>query len=123
MIIKIKTDMCLSTNGQGLWTNKSRVLVHKRMELDILQDDGHSLAGELRVYFAKKDWDVRKHGLIYTDPGWLSSLRYNLEFNGLMTRKQALDVDYSEQGMQGDNYVSLDVGDRFIKYFIDGWYI
>jgi hypothetical protein len=25
------------------------------------------------------------------------------------------DVDYSEQGMQGDNYVSFDVGAKFLK--------
>jgi hypothetical protein len=25
------------------------------------------------------------------------------------------DIDYSEQGMQGDNYVSMDVGSDFIR--------
>jgi hypothetical protein len=27
------------------------------------------------------------------------------------------DVNYSEQGMQGDNYVSLDAGPNFIESF------
>jgi hypothetical protein len=28
------------------------------------------------------------------------------------------DVSYSEQGMQGDTYVSCDVGERFINTFM-----
>jgi hypothetical protein len=28
------------------------------------------------------------------------------------------DLSYSEQGMQGDNYVSCDVGERFINTFM-----
>ena len=38
----------------------------------------------------------------------------DLETQGL----DATDVSYSEQGMQGDNYVSLDVGDQFIASWI-----
>jgi hypothetical protein len=30
----------------------------------------------------------------------------------------ASDVSYSEQGMQGDAYVSCDVGERFINTFM-----
>jgi hypothetical protein len=30
----------------------------------------------------------------------------------------ASDVSYSEQGMQGDTYVSLDVGECFINTFM-----
>jgi hypothetical protein len=42
------------------------------------------------------------------------------ELVDLLTAKgfDASDVDYSEQGMQGDNYVSLDVGECFINTFM-----
>ena len=65
--------------------------------------------GELRVYFNTKTWDISKHGLIYTDSQFLRDLIRFLAAHGL-----ALDVDYSEQGMQGDDYVSLDVEGKFI---------
>jgi hypothetical protein len=42
------------------------------------------------------------------------------ELKKLLTAKgfDAGDVSYSEQGMQGDNYVSCDVGERFINTFM-----
>ena len=55
-----------------------------------------------------------QHGLIYTDAQFKRELRSFLETQGL----DATDVSYSEQGMQGDNYVSLDVGDKFIASWI-----
>jgi len=41
----------------------------------------------------------------------MTDLRNFLALQGLNN----LDIDYSEQGMQGDNYVSLDVGAAFIS--------
>jgi hypothetical protein len=41
----------------------------------------------------------------------LKELLTNLGFD-------AGDVSYSEQGMQGDTYVSCDVGERFINTFM-----
>ena len=52
-----------------------------------------------------------KHGLIYTDRQFLRELRAFLDAHGL----PGADVDYSEQGMQGDNYVSLDIGKDFLR--------
>jgi hypothetical protein len=42
------------------------------------------------------------------------------ELKELLTQKgfDASDVSYSEQGMQGDTYVSCDVGERFINTFM-----
>jgi hypothetical protein len=49
--------------------------------------------------------------LIYTDRQFQNELRVFLNQHGLV----GADVDYSEQGMQGDDYVSLDVGRKFLK--------
>jgi hypothetical protein len=54
-------------------------------------------------------------GLIYTDKGFMTELKALLEANGL----DASDIGYSEQGMQGENYVSLDVGENFIGSWLD----
>jgi hypothetical protein len=62
---------------------------------------------EMRVYFDTSSWDVYSVGLIYTDDAWLvgfKQLLIELGFN----QAQADSVEYSEQGMQGDDFVSLD---------------
>jgi hypothetical protein len=69
--------------------------------------------GELCVYFNTGHWDVNVDGLIYTDTLFLEQLREFLNKHGLA----GSDVSYSEQGMQGDDYVSCDVG----KAFLDSW--
>jgi len=51
--------------------------------------------------------------LIYTDSDFLNELQEFLNQHNLAGG----DVTYSEQGMQGDNYVSLDIG----KVFIESW--
>jgi hypothetical protein len=70
--------------------------------------------GELRVFFNTATWDVNKLGLIYTDKQFMKELKKLLTAKGF----DAGDVSYSEQGMQGDNYVSCDVGERFINTFM-----
>lgn len=102
----------LETDGSGLWSEVERKVQTTRLELsyDPADEDG-DLYGELRVYFDDRTWNNRKDGLIYTDKGWLDDLRMYLEVNGL----DDSDVEYSEQGMQGTDYVSLDVGEEFIN--------
>jgi hypothetical protein len=83
-----------------------------RVRLAYLDDDGEF--GELRAYFDPAEWNVDNDGLIYTDQAWMSNFRewmYTLGFSDAALD----DIDYSEQGMQGDNYVSMDVGSDFIR--------
>lgn len=105
----------LATDGGGFWTDLVRDVKIMGLDLDYLDnwDDPTRAAtfGELRVYFTKKSWVPEKHGLIYTDALFLKGLRKALTKVGYEGR----DVYYSEQGMQGENYVSLDVGKTFIK--------
>jgi hypothetical protein len=70
--------------------------------------------GELRAYFDPQEWDTDKDGLIYTDPAWMQSFRNCMATLGF-SEAALQDIDYSEQGMQGDNYVSMDVGGDFIR--------
>ena len=103
----------LHTNGRGLWSNDKRAVAIMDMTLGratLWEDDtDKDMFGELRVYFDTDTWDVNVHGLIYTDRGFLKELREFLNAHGL----PGADVSYSEQGMQGDDYVSLDAGHKF----------
>jgi hypothetical protein len=68
---------------------------------------------ELCVYFNTRSWDVESMGLIYTDPGFISDLECYLTQIGLPN-----DIDYSEQGMQGDDYVSFDAGPEIVLAWV-----
>ena len=102
----------LHTDGSGYWSRAERSVHVTALSVPYINDEQDF--GELRVYFDTLTWDTMQHGLIYTDAQFKRELRSFLETQGL----DATDVSYSEQGMQGDNYVSLDVGDQFIASWI-----
>jgi hypothetical protein len=111
--VSLKTDTC----GNGYWSREIRKVKIHKLELSYVDyDPENKFWGELKAYFNKSDWNVDKHGLIYTDDLWLKKFRS--ELNSIGFSIQAIkDVDYSEQGMQGNIYVSMDVGDIFIREF------
>jgi hypothetical protein len=96
------------TSGDGYWSTVAKAVEITDMRLGYVADDKEF--GELRVYFNTATWDVNTDGLIYTDGDFEFELREFLTQHGLA----GSDVGYSEQGMQGDDYVSLDVGKDFI---------
>ena len=99
-----------NTAGDGYWSNVSKAVEVIDMQLGYVSDEGDF--GELRVYFNTATWDVDVDGLIYTDTQFKQELMQFVKQQGLV-----VDLCYSEQGMQGDNYVSLDVG----QDFLDSW--
>ena len=100
----------LNTSGGGYWSNTQTRVRVTDLRLDLLDDDDDEPFGELRVYFDTATWDVKSQGLIYTDPGFFAELKQYFEAQGI----DITDLSYSEQGMQGTDYVSLDVGQHFI---------
>lgn len=109
----------LHTDGSGYWSGTSKGVKITRIELDI--NDFDETYGELLVYFDTKTWDPAVEGLIYTDRRFIKELRELLaEIFGSLASN---DVHYSEQGMQGSDYVSLDAGELFtcawIQHFSD----
>lgn len=114
----VKSKATLNVAGNGLWSNVDKTVHIYNMVVHYYIDNHDNKWftpkwGELRVFFTKKTWDPNKYGLIYTDRRFLQELKSyfsKLNVNG--------KVDYSEQGMQGDNYVSLDVDRKFINSWI-----
>lgn len=106
----------ITTNGDGFWSNeKGRVVEVVGLGIRALKysdEDGWHKWGELRVFFNTESWDIDDLGLIYTDSGFKRELHKKLVENGITA-----EAVYSEQGMQGRNYVSMDVGEEFIKQF------
>ena len=108
----IEVNTVLHTDGSGYWSTAERSVHITALSVPYINDE--ATFGELRVYFDTETWDTRDHGLIYTDDQFERELKSFLEALGF----DATDVSYSEQGMQGDNYVSLDVGEKFIASWI-----
>ena len=107
-----KINATLNTNGNGYWSNTKAAVEITGLQLSYTNDELDF--GELRVRFNTATWDVNKLGLIYTDKQFMRELKELLTAKGF----DASDVSYSEQGMQGDTYVSCDVGERFINTFM-----
>jgi hypothetical protein len=112
----MRTYTTLHTNGLGYWSNTAKAVDITALDLQYISEDKDF--GELCVHFAVDDfpsncWDVSTMGLMYTDKLFKEELRQYLVTLGF-TQAEADDVEYSEQGMQGDSYVSCDVGAVFI---------
>ena len=110
----MNTNIVTKTDGTGHWSSRNATLFISNIVLAYVADDGGF--GELRAYFNKDDWNTFEDGLVYTDECWLESFRLGLLQTGL-SNNAVSDVQYSEQGMQGQNYVSMDVGKPFIAEY------
>ena len=112
----LENTFTLHTNGTGYWSTTAKAVDVEALDLQYITNDKDF--GELCIHFAVDElgancWDTATDGLIYTDKLFMRELRAYLQTVGF-TEEEANDVNYSEQGMQSDNYVSCDVGAVFI---------
>jgi hypothetical protein len=116
----MKVNIESHTNGKGYWSEEERLVIINRLDIGYKSTDYYPedpFHGELRAYFEPSgftvgSWNVRGYGLIYTDKLWMKEFKAGLRALGLSI-KAVQNVSYSEQGMQGDDYVSMDVGPAF----------
>lgn len=97
-------DILASTNGTGLWADGAIKQVRIIGFTVRTRSDG-SECHELRAHFAPDTWSTDADGLVYTDRGWLDEFNKACDALGFTEGT----CDFSEQGMQGDDYVSLDI--------------
>jgi hypothetical protein len=106
-------DFITTTDGKGFWNRVDKDVRIVKLGLVVAQPSKFFYyysqgSFELRAYWDKRTWNVNKNGLIYTDKLWFSSFRKSLIDLGF-SRNPLSKVGYSEQGMQGSDYVSMDV--------------
>lgn len=105
----------IQTGGDGLWSQAVKEVRLTRLTIDTWQGLDEDLCGEMRVYFDTATWDVYTDGLIYTDEQFKGRLAMLLKIKGF-------DADdwfgYSEQGMQGRDFVSFDIGGQLLEELI-----
>ncbi len=109
----IRFGAVLNTDGSGYWSDLATQVKCKGIDIGYCNEDMDF--AELRVYFDTATWNVDKDGLIYTDRQFLVELKEALSKIPLKVD----GIDYSEQGMQGDDYVSLDVDRAFIDSLVE----
>ena len=108
IVPKLRHAVC-RTDGKGWWSDSRRNVRIQSVEVQRKAPNQWFPNGEifLLVKFDPKTWDIDKHGLIYTDAGWIRDFRRALAAAGY---DHADKVNYTEQGMQGRTYVHLIVG-------------
>lgn len=105
-------DLVLQTNGTGYWSKIKKKVKITHMEF-VFTLNNYS---ELQIYFDEDYWNVESDGLIYTDELFLEGL--NKFFKEIGLSDEYSFPEYSEQGMQGSDYVSLDVERATIRELI-----
>jgi hypothetical protein len=99
--------------GDGLWSDKETIVDITAILPDTVRDKYITFM----VFF--ENWNVDEDGLIYTDKTFKEDFRNHLIYLGL-NPEVAARISYTEQGMQGDDYVSMETDDnRFAEWM--GW--
>jgi len=113
IVLSAKTPMLCQTKGDGYWSSTNRTVATSKIEMEVgeasvsLWSYSVHLPVYFRAFFPKRSWDTDKYGLIYTDSLWLKDFREQFKTRFPALAWMAGKINYTEQGMQGDNYVSL----------------
>ena len=112
-MLDITVNKMFTVAGDGLWSNTAKEVFVESINMFISTeneaDEGEEASycdGDLQAYYTEETWND-SYGLIYTDSAFLECVHTALIKAGISI-EAAEDVCYSEQGMQGDNYVSMD---------------
>ena len=112
-MLDIAVNKMFTTCGDGYWSNIAKEVFVEKIAMFISTEnyadegeDAEYCDGDLQAYFTEETWND-SYGLIYTDSEFLACVQAELIKAGISV-EAAEDVGYSEQGMQGDLYVSMD---------------
>ena len=94
----------IHTSGEGNWSSEEKAV--RIVEVKVTESDSHF---EIKVIFDTNTWNNSESGLIYSDPLALTELKTiiadHVDFD--LTK-----LDYTEQGMQGFDWISLELSKR-----------
>lgn len=125
----LKNTVC-ETDGKGFWSCVKKAVNLTEIKLDYFDEseveEGIPVSyATFKLYFDKFTWNIRNDGLIYTDDKFIREFRKRLVEMGF-TKKAAAEIDYTEQGQQGNNYVHICCyskarsGSSFFQQFVAG---
>lgn len=116
----MKVQINAHTNGKGKNSEEARLVIITRLgigysSLGYFPDDPFN--GELRAFFEPSgftsgSWNVAGYGLISGDRLWLKEFKAGLREVGFSI-KAVQNVKYNDKELQGQDYVSLEIGPVF----------
>jgi hypothetical protein len=115
----VKVSAVLNTDGKGLYSGKEakvKIIGLRLTKYGYGSYKRTNVFGYLDIYFDPKTWDTSWDGLIYTDKTFEKEALAMLKKQGFSSAAlKPRETGYSEQGMQGDDYVNFDIGAKFIE--------
>lgn len=119
MDVALGSGYCKFGGGKfNLYTNFTETEKAKLKGIDVSLildlDTSFEYSSYLEAHFDPNVYDVNRFGLLYTDDTFAKEVIKLLNILGIETDPEN-DVFYSEQGMQGRQYVHFDVTDDWIK--------
>lgn len=117
--LTIPVNQLISTGGDGLWSNTKKYVKVENIEVIVksnylesnnsdswdLNEWNAYLESTCDIFFDEDSWDIHEEGLIYTDKTFMSEICKILKQYGI-NQQIINNITYSEQDMQGDDYVN-----------------
>jgi hypothetical protein len=97
--------------GLGLWgRNEDKIIQYKIKKIEFAYEDKDDPEYvQINVYLDK--YDYKKYGLIYTDDTFERSFNFLVKHSKL-GRYVRGSISYTEQGMQGKDFVSMELNTK-----------
>lgn len=102
-------NLIIHTDGNGRWsTTRAAVQIIAVQIIETPAEPQYGWGASVRIaaFFNGEHWNTNEDGLIYTDDRALTELRAVLADH---VDHDLSKMDYTEQGMQGGNYISLEL--------------
>jgi hypothetical protein len=113
-VLDMNAPIVCMTGGDGIWSSVKKNVRIMHVKIHTLLPEFKS--GLMNAYFDTKLWNVNEDGLVYTDDAWLNAFRAALHDRHGIPLDIVQTISYTEQGMQGWDYVSLEFGERFYNF-------
>ncbi|MDY0215251.1 MAG: hypothetical protein RBS24_07060 [Bacilli bacterium] len=97
-------NWAIQTGGDGLWSSRSTIVEVTQISINWVGDG----VVEVNLTFDPNTWNTERDGLIYTDQCFLIGAHEKI---AKLLPGVSFALDYTEEGMQGDDYVSLESHD------------
>lgn len=86
-----------------------------KIAVDICEPDEHGFTYEKTyAYFDPNRYDIEKYGYIYTDEQFIEEVNKLIKVLGFKGK-----LGYTEMGMQGDDFVSLEGNNEYIEGMLE----
>lgn len=116
---------------QGYWTHYENlrkdgirsIMVRPHIILwgDVDTPHDPTIFCDLHMVFDPAVWNTSIYGLIYTDPTFEEAVQAWAQTFGLHTTAHLHSPSYTEQGMQTDDYVSMEFSSLESQHWTDAW--